>query len=280
MQSGVVAAASHLFPSRFDSDKSCPIAVVLFFRRLQILRMRCHANMNIAGIPTASRLTLQITGKTQSRQLVLFGGKSISLGRSREVDLQLLCSSEDDPHERNSEVISREHATLEFAQQGVNWIDRSTAGTEFRSRKGTPISMERGESGLEPIQRLSPGGVLPLCVYSLEHQVHDLDAYESFVERELDKKWLPTIGSVQAIRLTREDSWSTEEEYILIQHSVAVGRGDGCGIRIDDPSVELSHAWIHFLGGLFWLEPVSERSVVRFNSEQVACHQNFNSCGW
>ncbi len=238
-----------------------------------ILRKRCHANANIGIIPLTSRLTLQFKDATHARQIVLFGGQNISLGRGSDVDLQLLCSTEDDPKERNSEVISREHATLEFAQQGVKWIDQSTVGTEFRSRNGTTRYVKQAESSLASVQRLSPGGVLPLCVYSLEHQVHDLSPYEDFVERELNKKWSPAIGSIQAIRLTREDSWSTQEEYILLQHSVAIGCGDGCGIHIDAPSIELRHAWIHYLGGLFWLEPVADKSVVLHNDEQVVRHR-------
>ncbi len=77
------------------------------------------------------RLAIRIEQKDDTRRIILSGGISHRLGRNgKSVDIQLVCPMKDDPDERKSEQISRNHALIEFGGKAVRWSDSSSYGTD------------------------------------------------------------------------------------------------------------------------------------------------------
>jgi hypothetical protein len=209
------------------------------------------------------------------RQVLVSGGTVHRLGRGRYSDLLLRVPPNEDPGERNSERISRSHATVEFCEDGFRWTDRSTHGTRVVGGQQAQQRLVNSQAGVwQNRVRLNVADVLPLACQSFSNQLHvsDLEIYRRFVTRELHAAYVQTVGPSQAVRIRREDSWADQEEYLLLQHSALIGSDVDCAIQAPGSSVHFAHAYLHFLGGSFWLEQVQPSCRITIYGSELSHH--------
>ncbi|MBL8890086.1 MAG: FHA domain-containing protein [Planctomycetaceae bacterium] len=220
-----------------------------------------------------SCLALRLEYGENRRRLLLYGGQSQVIGRRG--DLRLVCHPSRDPHEKNSESISREHAVVEFKNDGVYWRELSQNGTSCVAASGRRKLLGPGDRQLLSSDMVfNPADVLPLRVRLFVAQVRepDIPDYERFVTSELRAQPAELAGAVQAVGIQRQDQWASQEEYLLLQHSVLIGRAEDCAIQIDEPTLGPHHAYIHFLGGSFWLEMFHPRHPVTIDGHPHLPH--------
>lgn len=220
----------------------------------------------------SNRLILCLKLGERGRRLHILGGRSHLVGRGRAVDLRLRVPPQDDPTEKKTERISREHAQIAFDAQGVRWIEKSTLGTEVCG--ATPPNHYITKPDARTWRRrikLSPANVLPLDCRGFEDQLpmSDHELYKRFVQHELGNAYVDAVGPVQAVGIQREDSWAAEQEYLLLQHSALIGTGNHCAVQVLGSQLQAAHAYLHFLGGGFWLEKVQPTCEITVNGQPL-----------
>lgn len=198
-----------------------------------------------------SRLCLRLVLGPARRNLCLLAQREVRLGRQRGNDIVLRVLPASPENDTRSRLISSSHALLELKTGEIVWRNLDCAnGTMVGDR----LIKAREGCVLQQSMMLRPGNALALdCL--LHEEADSGEAYRLF-EGRLGVPPSADPARTPAVRLTRRDNLPGQEEYLVFQHGLLIGRDPRCPLRLDSPSVAGQHAVIWRLGGSFWLEPL------------------------
>ncbi|WP_146571443.1 FHA domain-containing protein [Botrimarina hoheduenensis] len=209
------------------------------------------------------RISLCFDGVSGPRTVCVVAGTQLRLGRQKskgEIDANDIVIR---PMDRGDCTrISRQHAVVTFADGGAIFsnTDSCKNGSVVSGAKLGPAESTRLSSNAQ----ISLAGAVaiaarvrpPAAYFRLSDYTHLVDGRQS--------RSNTILGRHQSLVLRREDS-ASDEEYVLFQRVLTIGRGPHSDIRIAHRSVAIRHCYLHFLNGQFWIEPVQVFSNTAVN---------------
>lgn len=233
----------------------------------------------------SERICLESAGLffSDGHRVLLYPNRRLSLGRNRTNDVVIRFLPRSDRNDPLSRNVSRTHAVVELTEDGLLVRDDSKTGLEINYnvvQNEELISSEiAGESmriDLGCIVAVSQPFSLDLELFvdsTSDGRSHGLDElYCDFVGECISRVWrLAHQTNINAVRLDRVENLAGAESYVLLYGEALIGSSRAaCPITVQGPHAE-HPARILYIGRVFWLERLSDSSIVKVNDEDVPC---------
>lgn len=201
--------------------------------------------------PPSRAVSLQFASPRGERNICLFAGDPIRLGRDRANDIVLRVLPRSTENDLASLRMSGHHADLSLVGGMVTWRNAACAnGTTIDGEHIGPHAERVLTSGCQ----LRPSNVLPLVMDQFEGlDAAEFEACRLAVCRRQAITCESPPGPIDAVRLRRGDDLQAIEEYIVVSRGVLFGRGPNCAVCIEEPSLANQHALIYSLAGGLWI---------------------------
>ncbi len=220
------------------------------------------------------RLVVNLEHEGQTISYRLSAGLLHQIGRSRtQADIHIAPHPLDDPLGKSYQEISRVHLSLEFTENGIVATNHSRNGSLLALPSEVTTVLGESARSIVPSRsriKIASIDVLINCFANSGAMESAAAACWPAIARLSALPKPKSLGPISAVRLERQDGYRNHQRNILFQHSLALGRDPSCAFLLPSAAhVAPRCALIHYLGGLFWLEPCSAESPTKVEKDMI-----------